>query len=89
MAEHDIMSCARSTHMYSPFTQNMVRIMIGTLIDIAKNENNFSVKDILEKNDRSFAGKTAPAKGLFFLGPKYNEIKTQTMENNLIDRFKI
>ncbi len=71
------------------FLQNMVRIMIGTLIDIAKNENNFSVKDILEKNDRSFAGKTAPAKGLFFLGPKYNEIKTQTMENNLIDRFKI
>ena len=71
------------------FLQNMVRIMIGTLIDIAKNENNFSVKDILEKNDRSFAGKTAPAKGLFFLGPKYNEIKIQTMENNLIDRFKI
>ena len=48
------------------FLQNMVRIMIGTLIDIAKNENNFSVKDILEKNNRSFAGKTAPAKGLFF-----------------------
>ena len=71
------------------FLQNMVRIMIGTLIDIAKYENDFSVKDILKKNDRSFAGKTAPAKGLFFLGPKYNEINTQTMENNLIDRFKI
>ena len=51
------------------FLQNMVRIMIGTLIDIAKYENDFSVKDILKKNDRSFAGKTAPAKGLFFLGP--------------------
>lgn len=71
------------------FLQNMVRIMIGTLIDIAKYENDFSVKDILKKNDRSFAGKTAPAKGLFFLGPKYNEINTQTMENNLLDRFKI
>ena len=71
------------------FLQNMVRIMIGTLIDIAKYENNFSVKDILKKNDRSFAGKTAPAKGLFFLGPKYNEINTQTMEKNLLDRFKI
>ena len=71
------------------FLQNMVRIMIGTLIDIAKNENNFSVKDILEKKDRSFAGRTAPAKGLFFLGPKYNEIKSQTMEKNLIDRFRI
>jgi len=71
------------------FLQNMVRIMIGTLIDIAKYENDSSVKDILKKNDRSFAGKTAPAKGLFFLGPKYNEINTQTMENNLLDRFKI
>ena len=71
------------------FLQNMVRIMIGTLIDIAKYENDSSVKDILKKNDRSFAGKTAPAKGLFFLGPKYNEIDTQTMENNLLDRFKI
>tara|TARA_B100000575_G_scaffold52984_1_gene39660 strand:- start:532 stop:882 length:351 start_codon:yes stop_codon:yes gene_type:complete len=71
------------------FLQNMVRIMIGTLIDIAKYENKLSVKDILEKYDRSFAGKTAPAKGLFFLGPKYNEIKTQTMENDLLDRFKI
>ena len=71
------------------FLQNMVRIMIGTLIDIAKYENNLSIKDILKKSDRSFAGKTAPAKGLFFLGPKYNEIKTQTMENNLLDRFKI
>ena len=71
------------------FLQNMVRIMIGTLVDIAKYENNFSVKDILKKNDRSFAGKTAPAKGLFFLGPKYNEINTQTMEKNLLDRFKI
>ncbi len=71
------------------FLQNMVRIMIGTLIDIAKYENKLSVQDILEKYDRSFAGKTAPAKGLFFLGPKYNEIKTQTMENDLLDRFKI
>jgi tRNA pseudouridine38-40 synthase len=71
------------------FLQNMVRIMIGTLIDIAKYENNLSVKDILGKHDRSFAGKTASAKGLFFLGPKYNEIKTKTMENNLLDRFKI
>jgi hypothetical protein len=27
----------------------MVRIMVGTLIDIAKNENNMSIQDILDK----------------------------------------
>ena len=53
------------------FLQNMVRIMVGTLIDIAKSEHNLSIKDVLEKLDRNSAGRTAPAKGLFFLGPQY------------------
>ena len=42
------------------FLQNMVRIMVGTLIDISKNENPLSVKEILEKRNRAFAGRTAP-----------------------------
>ena len=71
------------------FLQNMVRIMVGTLIDISKNENPLSVKEILEKRDRSFAGRTAPAKGLFFLGPKYNEnIDINTYEKDLLNRLK-
>ena len=70
------------------FLQNMVRIMIGTIIDIAKSENNLSIKDILEKCDRNFAGRTAPAKGLFFLGPQYNDLKQSTMETDLLDRLK-
>ena len=70
------------------FLQNMVRIMIGTIIDIAKAENNLSIKDILEKCDRNFAGRTAPAKGLFFLGPQYNDLKQNTMETDLLDRLK-
>ena len=71
------------------FLQNMVRIMVGTLIDISKNENLLSIKEILEKRDRSFAGRTAPAKGLFFLGPKYNEnIDINTYEKDLLNRLK-
>ena len=71
------------------FLQNMVRIMVGTLIDISKNENLLSVKEILENRDSSFAGRTAPAKGLFFLGPKYNEnIDINTYEKDLLNRLK-
>ena len=35
------------------------------LIDIAKRENDLSISEIIKKNDRSYAGKTAPSKGLF------------------------
>ena len=72
------------------FLQNMVRIMVGTLIDIAKQENKLSVMDILKKEDRSYAGKTLPASGLFFLGPSYKEnLKIESLEHNLFDRLKI
>ena len=72
------------------FLQNMVRIMVGTLIDIAKQENKLSVMDILKKEDRSYAGKTLPASGLFFLGPSYKEnLNIESLEHNLFDRLKI
>ena len=71
------------------FLQNMVRIMVGTLLDIAKNEIDLTIKEILEKQDRQYAGKTAPAKGLFFLGPKYKEENIiNSYLPNLFDRFK-
>ena len=72
------------------FLQNMVRIMVGTLIDIAKQENKLSVMDILKKENRSYAGKTLPASGLFFLGPSYKEnLNIESLEHNLFDRLKI
>ena len=58
------------------FLQNMVRIMVGTILDIAKNEIDLTIKEILDKQDRQYAGKTAPAKGLFFLGPRYKDENT-------------
>lgn len=72
------------------FLQNMVRIMVGTIIDIAKNENNLSIVDILKKEDRTFAGKTAPANGLFFLGPSYpDHFEINSLELNLFNRLGI
>ena len=67
----------------------MVRIMIGTIIDIAKNEIELSIKEIISKEDRKFAGKTAPAKGLFFLGPRYkDDIQINSCVSDIFDRLK-
>ena len=71
------------------FLHNMVRIMVGTLLDIAKGEISLSVEEILSKHDRSYAGKTVSAKGLFFLGPKYDlKFNIQSPTEHLLDRFK-
>ena len=71
------------------FLHNMVRIMIGTLLDIAKGEINLSIDEILLKHDRSYAGKTVSAKGLFFLGPKYDlKFNIISPTEHLLDRFK-
>jgi tRNA pseudouridine38-40 synthase len=71
------------------FLHNMVRIMTGTLVDIAKGEIKSSIKDILLKMDRASAGKTASAKGLFFLGPNYqSQFNIQSPTLNIMDKFK-
>lgn len=46
------------------FLYNMVRIMVGTAVDIALGTKNDDMSRILESGDRSMAGRTAPAKGL-------------------------
>ena len=47
------------------FLMHMVRIIIGTLIDIHNGRIKLTMKEILELQDRTKAGKTAPAYGLF------------------------
>ncbi len=48
------------------FLYNMVRIMVGTLLEVAQGKiAPDSIKDIIEKKDRSFAGATARACGLY------------------------
>lgn len=65
----------------SGFLKNMIRIMVGSLLDIArgkKKEN--SIRDALTSGDRSDAGLTAPAKGLVldrvFLQPDPFKLRT-------------
>ncbi|WP_141434145.1 tRNA pseudouridine(38-40) synthase TruA [Bacillus sp. 03113] len=48
------------------FLYNMVRIMVGTLLDVGRGYRSAdSVADILVKKDRKLAGKTSSAKGLY------------------------
>lgn len=47
------------------FLYNMVRIMVGTLIDVGRNRvKPCKIKSILNSKDRKYASKTAPASGL-------------------------
>jgi tRNA pseudouridine38-40 synthase len=47
------------------FLHSQVRIMIGTLVDIAKGNINKTVLDIINSKQREVAGQTAPAHGLY------------------------
>lgn len=47
------------------FLYNMVRIIAGTLVDIGRGRITDPLSDIIESKDRSRAGHTAPAHGLF------------------------
>lgn len=47
------------------FLKQMVRSMVGTSVDMANGRlSDRTVEEILEKEDRCFAGRTAPAQGL-------------------------
>jgi tRNA pseudouridine38-40 synthase len=50
----------------SAFLHNMVRILVGTLVDVGRGHlEPGAVARALEKRERSLAGQTAPAHGLF------------------------
>ena len=54
------------------FLYNMVRILTGTLIEVGRGERTpKSVQEVLETNDRTKAGFTAPAQGLCLMEVKY------------------
>lgn len=54
------------------FLYNMVRIIVGTLIEVGLNKiNREDVEKILEAKDRKVACETAPAKGLFLFKVEY------------------
>ena len=48
------------------FLYNMVRILVGTLLEVGNGKRKpLDMEEILAKQDRRFAGKTAPAHGLY------------------------
>ena len=55
------------TVLAKSFLHSQVRIMVGTLVEIGKGKITKSLKEIIESKDRSQAGVTAPACGLYLL----------------------
>ena len=54
------------------FLYNMVRIMVGTLMDVGLGKiKPESIKDIIDSKERTKAGKTAPAQGLYLVEVYY------------------
>ncbi len=54
------------------FLYNMVRIIIGTLIEVGhKKINPSDVENMLQAKDRTVSGETAPAKGLYLFKVLY------------------
>ena len=56
------------------FLRNMVRAVVGTLLEVGKGRMGVSdVKTIIKSRDRSRAGASVPAKGLYLTGITYPE----------------
>lgn len=54
------------------FLHNMVRIIIGTVLEVGEGRRQpEDMREILNKKDRIYAGKTAKANGLMLYGVKY------------------
>ena len=53
------------------FLYNMVRIIVGTLIDVNLGRSKMTVSEIIEAEDRSRAGFTAPPDGLYLYRVNY------------------
>ncbi len=56
------------------FLYNMVRIISGTLVDVGLHKiAPTDIPNIIEQKDRTKAGKTMPAHGLYLMSVEYNE----------------
>lgn len=55
----------------SGFLYNMVRIIVGTLVDIGRGKNKHNMEEIINSKNRLMCGHTAPAHGLFLKKVNY------------------
>jgi len=53
------------------FLHSQVRIMVGTLVEIGKGKMKESISEIIKSKERSRAGMTAPAHGLYLIKVNY------------------
>ena len=56
------------------FLHNMIRIIVGTLVDLTRGRLEGSLLDIVESKDRLRAGQTAPSMGLYFRRAYYHPV---------------
>jgi len=56
------------------FLHNMIRIIVGSLLTIGRGDEPVEwLSEVLAAKDRTKAGATAPASGLYFMGPHYDQ----------------
>ncbi|HWP97403.1 MAG TPA: tRNA pseudouridine(38-40) synthase TruA [Syntrophomonadaceae bacterium] len=60
------------------FLYNMVRIIMGTLLEVGRGKHPSSwIKEVLESQDRKAAGPTVPAQGLYLVKVFYPDIQSE------------
>jgi len=64
------------------FLHNMVRILVGTILDVSFGKKSLSLKEILYSQNRSLAGKTLPPYALYFNHAYYKDFpEIETLYN--------
>lgn len=65
------------------FLRNMVRAIVGTLIEVGREKINLNdFRNIIESQNRSNAGPSVEAKGLFLWDVEYNDVSFSRPKNN-------
>lgn len=60
------------------FLYNMVRNIVGSLVDVARGRESVDwIDELIRAGDRNLAGQTAPAKGLFLLRADYEDFNEE------------
>ncbi len=67
------------------FLYNMVRIIVGTILDVASGKiNKEYIETIFEKKDRKYAGKRVSPSGLYLKSVYYNNAEVNQLINNCL-----